>query len=79
MTLITEEYLVRTDGTKLFRTYSDASYKIMQIETHVVFDEAIDEEGHTFTYEETDEYTDAKQIELEKERIEKLIKEAQRQ
>jgi hypothetical protein len=77
MSLVTEDYTTRVDGVKLLRTYSDALYKIRQIETDTLFDEAIDEEGHSFTYSETAEYTDAKQIEIEKERIEALIKEAQ--
>ena len=77
MALITEDYMTRVDGIKLFRTYSDASFKVLQNETGITFDEAIDEEGHSFTYSETTEYTDAKQIEIEKERIEALIKEAQ--
>jgi len=41
------------DETRLIRTYSDAGFKIRQIETGDIYDEAIDIEGR-FTYEETD-------------------------
>ena len=39
----------------LYRTYSDDGYKIRQIETGIVFDDALDTEDAGFTYEETDE------------------------
>lgn len=45
----------KKDGVKLYRTYSDENYKIKQIETGFIFDEAIDVESSTYTYEETDE------------------------
>ena len=41
------------DGTRLIKTYSDKNFKIRQIETGDIYDEAIDIEGR-FTYEETD-------------------------
>ncbi len=40
---------------KLYRTYSDEDYRIRQVETGIVFDDAVDTEDATFTYEETDE------------------------
>lgn len=40
---------------KLYRTYSDEDYKIRQVETGIVFDDAVDTEDATFTYEETTE------------------------
>lgn len=45
----------RKDGVKLYRTYSDENYKIKQIETGIIYDEAIDVENSIYTYEETDE------------------------
>lgn len=46
-------------GIELIRTYSDEGFKIKQIETGNIYDEAIDvvdENGNIkFTYEETDE------------------------
>ena len=53
--LIKEFYLERRDGVKLFRTYSDENYKILQNETGIIYDEAIDVETANFTYSETDE------------------------
>lgn len=51
--LIKEFYIKRKDGVNLYRTYSDKNYKIKQIETDVLYDEAIDVEDSTYTYEET--------------------------
>ena len=48
-------YKTRTDGVTLYRTYSDEKYKIKQLETGYIYDEAIDVENARYTYEETDE------------------------
>ena len=37
------------DGTKLYRTFSDEGKQIIQNETGVIFDDAVDVEGATFT------------------------------
>ena len=42
-------------GDNLYRTYSDEGYKIRQIETGIIFDDALDTQDVNFTYEETDE------------------------
>ena len=47
-------YMELADGTKLYRTYSDAGKQIIQNETGVLFDDAVDVEGATYTYSETD-------------------------
>lgn len=64
--IIQELYDTWPDGTKLIRTYSDEGYKLCQIETGDIYDEAIDIEGR-FTYEETeykiDEDTPEEEIE----------------
>lgn len=44
----------RRDGTELCKTYSTDGFKIKQVETDRVFDEAIDTVPCKFTYEETD-------------------------
>lgn len=49
-----EFYKTRKDGVNLYRTYSDQGYRIKQIETSNVYDEAIDVEDAPYTYEETD-------------------------
>ena len=51
-------YRTREDGVNLYRNYSDTGFKIRQIETGIIYDEAIDVESANFTYEETDEYVD---------------------
>lgn len=52
--IIQELFDILQDGTRLIKTYSDKNFKIRQIETGDIYDEAIDIEGR-FTYEETDE------------------------
>ena len=49
-----EFYKTRKDGINLYRTYSDEGYRIKQIDTSNVYDEAIDIEDAPYTYEETD-------------------------
>ena len=48
-----EFYKTRNDGVNLYRTYSDSNYYIKQIETGVIYSEAIDVESAPYTYEET--------------------------
>ena len=50
-----EFYLKREDGVNLYRTYSDEGYKLRQIETGNIYDEAVDVETANSTYEETEE------------------------
>lgn len=52
--IIQELFDTWENGTRLIKTYSDKNFKIRQIETGDIYDEAIDIEGR-FTYEETDE------------------------
>jgi len=49
--MIKEEVL----SERLVRHYSDANFKIRQIETGAVYDEAVDVIPCRYTYEETDE------------------------
>jgi hypothetical protein len=60
--IIKEECKTRADGVKLFRTYSDEGKQILQKETGMVYDEAIDVEGAPYTYEE---YGEAKELTAE--------------
>lgn len=50
-----EFYKTRKDGVNLYRTYSDEHFKIKQLETGVIYDEAIDVDFVNYTYEETTE------------------------
>ena len=52
---IREFFETREDGVNLYRTYSDQGFMIRQIETGILYSEAIDVEDAQFTYEETDE------------------------
>lgn len=51
--IVTEFYTMRTDGVKLYRTYSDAGFKIER--DGVQYDEAIDPENTGRVYTETNE------------------------
>lgn len=53
--IVREFYKTREDEVNLYRTYSDENYKIRQIETGAIYDEAIDVENAEYTYEETEE------------------------
>lgn len=48
-------YLTREDGVNLIRTYSDEGFKIRQLPTGIIYDEAIDVDFANYSYEETDE------------------------
>lgn len=66
--IIKEEYKTRADGVRLFRTYSDEGKQIIQNETGIVYDEAIDVEDAPYTYSESDEI-----VELSAEQILDII------
>lgn len=53
--IVKELYRTRQDGINLYKTYSDSNFYIKQIETGHIYEIAIDIEGSSFTYEETDE------------------------
>lgn len=50
-----EYYGTRFDGVKLYRTYSNEGFYIIQVETGTKYIEAIDVENAPYTYQETDE------------------------
>lgn len=49
----TEYFNTRSDGVKLFRTYSDEGFTLIQNETGIEYSEAIDVENAPYTYSET--------------------------
>ena len=53
--IVKEFYKRREDNINLYITYSDENYKILQLETGYIYDEAIDIESANYTYEETNE------------------------
>lgn len=52
--IVKEFYRQRKDGVNLYRTYSDLAVYILQNETGVEYEEAIDVENAPYTYSETD-------------------------
>lgn len=59
--IVREFYEVRSDGVRLYKTYSDSGFYIKQNESGNIYSEAVDVENAPFTYSETDE-----QIETDK-------------
>ena len=51
--IVKEYYMTRTDGVKLYRTYSDAGLRIER--DGIIYDEAIDPEDMNRVYIETEE------------------------
>lgn len=58
MAIVKEHFKTRNDGVDLYRIYSDAGMMIRQVETGIVYEEAIDVEGAPYTYVEYAEPTD---------------------
>ena len=52
--IIREFFKTRNDSVDLYITYSDNGVKINKVGTDVIYDDAVDVEGASFTYEETD-------------------------
>ena len=50
----TDFYMKRYDGIDLYRTYSDINHYIIQDQTGIEYEEAIDVEDSGFTYTESD-------------------------
>lgn len=50
----TKFFKTRSDGVKLYRTYSDRNMMIQKDGTDEIYSEAIDVENSGFTYTETD-------------------------
>ena len=59
MAIKREFYMTRDDGVNLYRTYSDKGMMIQKVGTEEVYDEAVDVEGASFEYVETDEPIDS--------------------
>lgn len=62
---IREFFETRKDGVNLYRTYSDQGFMLRQIETDILYSEAIDVEGAPYTYKETDILIESKNGENE--------------
>lgn len=55
MAIVKEFYKTRSDEINLYRIYSDEGKQLLQNETGIVYDEAIDVEDAPYTYSETGE------------------------
>ena len=62
--IVREYYKTRTDGVKLYKTYSDEKFYIKQLPTEIIYDEAIDVEDAPYTYIETDEKIEIEESEV---------------
>jgi len=58
----TEFYITREDGVELVRAYSDAGYKIRQVETGAIYDDAVYPSIIVQTFVETDEPIEDEEI-----------------
>lgn len=52
--IVREYFQTRSDGVRLFRTYSDAGFLICQTQTGAEYSEAVDVEDAPYTYAETE-------------------------
>lgn len=52
--IVREFYQTRMDGVNLYKTYSNENKYIKKVDTNEEYSEAIDIEGASYTYEETD-------------------------
>ena len=57
--IVKEFYRTREDSVDLFRTYSDKGLQIQKVGTDEVYEEAIDVENASYTYEETGDFKHA--------------------
>lgn len=53
--IVREFYEIRSDGVRLYKTYSDSGFYIKQTESGNLYSEAVDIENAPFTYSETEE------------------------
>lgn len=62
--IVKEFFMTRSDGVKLFRTYSDEGKYVIQNETGVEYSEAVDVENAPYTYSEGELIEEYSEIEL---------------
>ena len=60
--VIKEFFMTRTDDVNLYRNYSDEGKRIIQNETGIVYDEAVDVENAPYTYTESEELIEESEI-----------------
>ena len=65
--IVVEPFMLRSDGVQLDRTYSDTGHKIIQDETGIEYDEAIDPRDMHRTYHESENMIEDPEAEPEDE------------
>ncbi len=65
MAIKKEFYKTRDDGVNLYRTFSDEGLQIQKVGTEEVYDEAIDVDGASYEYVETDKLIGAEEEMIE--------------
>lgn len=63
--VVKEFFRQRKDGVNLYKTYSDANFYIQKVNTNEIYISAIDVEGATFEYVETDKIIEDKLVDDE--------------
>lgn len=59
--IVKEVFKSECSTADLYRTYSDKGLRIRQIETGIVYDEAVDIPESLYTYEETDMHIETRE------------------
>ena len=59
-----ELFMERADGIKLYFIYSDENVYILQVDTGMIYENAVDVEDSPHTYEETDQIINLEEKEV---------------
>ncbi len=70
--IVNEYYRTRKDGVRLFRSYSDEGFYIVQNETGIEYSEAVDVEDTPYTYSESERLIESEDEASEADYIEAL-------
>ena len=60
--IVKEFYIEREDRVKLYRSYSDINHYIIQDQTGIEYQEAIDVENASYTYTESDREIEPEEV-----------------
>ena len=61
--MIIAETIIAKNGARMIRTYSDKGFRLRQVQTGIIYDEAIDVENSGYTYIETEDRADGEELE----------------
>lgn len=61
--MIVTETIIAKNGARMVRTYSNEGLRLRQVQTGVIYDEAIDIENSGYTYIETEDKADGEDLE----------------